>query len=44
MKTRILALAVLNVLAACAVASAGGQAQWDERAGGQTRAAWSFGS
>ncbi len=32
MKTRILALAVLNVLAAFAVASAGGQAQWDERA------------
>ena len=32
MKTRILALTLLNVLAACAVASAGGQAQWDERA------------
>ena len=32
MKTRILVLAVLNVLAAFAVASAGGQAQWDERA------------
>ena len=31
MKTRILVLAVLNVLAACAVASAGGQAQWDEQ-------------
>ena len=32
MKTRILALTLLNVLAACAVASAGGQAQRDERA------------
>ncbi len=32
MKTRILVLALLNVLAAVAVASAGGQAQWDERA------------
>ena len=32
MKTRILVLAVLNVLAAFAVASAGGQAHWDERA------------
>ena len=35
MKTRILVLALLNVLAAFAVASAGGQAQW---AGGQSRA------
>lgn len=32
MKTRILVLTVLNVLATFAVASAGGQAQWDERA------------
>ena len=32
MRTRILVLALLNVLAAFAVASAGGQAQWDERA------------
>ena len=32
MKTRILVLALLHVLAAFAVASAGGQAQWDERA------------
>ena len=32
MKTRILVLALLNVLAAFAVASAGGQAQWNERA------------
>ena len=37
MKTRIAALVVLGVFAAFAVASAGGQAQWDE-------AAWSFGS
>ena len=32
MKTRIPALALLSVLATFAVASAGGQAQWDERA------------
>ena len=32
MKTRILVLALLNVLEAFAVASAGGQAQWDQRA------------
>ena len=32
MKTRIAALVVLGVFAAFAVASAGGQAQWDERA------------
>ena len=32
MKTRILVLALLNVLAAFAVASAGGQAQWGGRA------------
>lgn len=32
MKARILMLAVLNLLAAFAVASAGGQARWDERA------------
>lgn len=32
MKTRILVLASLNLLAAFAVASAGGQTQWDEGA------------
>ena len=32
MKIRVTTLAVLNVLSAFAVASAGGQAQWDERA------------
>ena len=32
MMTRILALALLNLLAAVAVASAGGQASWNERA------------
>ena len=41
MRTRILVLALFNVLAAFAVASAGGQASGTN---GQSRAAWSFGS